>query len=230
LNVVPFGVRVGRSLVEIEDPREVACQSLRTVASEYKQKSLNVLEQIWGFLVGTRHRGIQSTEEMLLVGTKLTAIGSLAKGQFHLPCSANKKLQLLNKAHQKSHYFHLVADKSMSSTEGVSMSPYLLSELTVTELRKRLRISRRWALLLLITAGCAGAALVAIVLRRALESQRLEVCLIFKIFLLFLFPIPCTTFAILLSGMQTEYLLLILPLRARCIVNLIRLQGRTAIM
>lgn len=84
LNVVPFGVRVGRSLVEIEDPREVACQSLRTVASEYKQKSLNVLEQIWGFLVGTRHRGIQSTEEMLLVGTKLTAIGSLAKGQHFL--------------------------------------------------------------------------------------------------------------------------------------------------
>jgi cell shape-determining protein MreD len=70
----------------------------------------------------------------------------------------------------------------MSSTEGVSMSPYLLSELTVTELRKRLRVSRRWALLLLITAGCAGAAIVTIVLRRALESQRLEVCLIFKVF------------------------------------------------
>jgi cell shape-determining protein MreD len=64
----------------------------------------------------------------------------------------------------------------MGSTEGVSMSPYILSELTVTELRKRLRISRRWALLLLITAGCAGAALVTIVLRRVLESQRIEVC------------------------------------------------------
>jgi hypothetical protein len=95
LNVVPFGVRVGRSLVEIEDPREVACQSLRTVASEYKQKSLNVLEQIWGFLVGTRHRGIQSTEEMLLVGTKLTAIGSLAKGKFYL---ANLILKLAKNA------------------------------------------------------------------------------------------------------------------------------------
>lgn len=63
------------------------------------------------------------------------------------------------------------------------MSPYLLSELTVTELRKRLRISRRWALLLLITAGCAGAAIVTIVLRRALESQRLEVCFILKLFI-----------------------------------------------
>jgi E3 Ubiquitin ligase len=183
LNVVPFGVRVGRSLVEIEDPREVACQSLRTVASEYKQKSLNVLEQIWGFLVGTRHRGIQSTEEMLLVGTKLTAIGSLAKGQFHLPCSGKQVAKSKKKAHQKSHCFHLVADKSMSSTEGVSMSPYILSELTVTELRKRLRISRRWALLLLITAGCAGAALVTIVLRRAMESQRIEVCPIRELFI-----------------------------------------------
>jgi cell shape-determining protein MreD len=77
----------------------------------------------------------------------------------------------------------VVADKSMGSTEGVSMSPYLLSELTVTELRKRLRISRRWALLLLITAGCAGAALVTIVLRRVLESQRIEVCSIRKLFI-----------------------------------------------
>jgi len=65
----------------MEEPTEAASVSLRTVASEFSRKSTGFLDQIWSFIVGTRHRGIQSTEEMLLVGTKLTVVGPLAKGR-----------------------------------------------------------------------------------------------------------------------------------------------------
>ncbi|XP_059481436.1 mitochondrial E3 ubiquitin protein ligase 1-like [Neocloeon triangulifer] len=141
-NVVPFGVRVGKSLVEMEEPVEAAALSLRTVASEFSQKSSGFLDQLWSFLVGTRHRGIQSTEEMLLVGTKISACGPIAK------------------------------DKTLSPVNGASMRPYILTELTVSELSKKLKVSKRWSVVLLLVASFAGALVVSYTLRRAFENHR----------------------------------------------------------
>jgi len=69
----------------------------------------------------------------------------------------------------------LLTDKTLSVTEGASMRPYMLSELTVAELRKKLKVSRRWALLLLLVAGCAGAAVIGFTLRRVFETSKQKV-------------------------------------------------------
>jgi hypothetical protein len=98
-NTVPFGIRVGRSLVNIEDSLNSNILSLHTVSSEFTQNGSHLLDPVWSFLIGTRHRGIQSTEQMLLCGTRITAIGAVTKGinnqlckAYNSNCSPLKKL------------------------------------------------------------------------------------------------------------------------------------------
>ncbi|CAB3359950.1 Hypothetical predicted protein [Cloeon dipterum] len=141
-NVVPFGVRIGRSLVEMEEPTQAAVLGLRTVASKFSQKASGMLDQIWSFIVGTRHRGIRNTEEMLLVGARVSACGPITK------------------------------DKTLSPVNGASMHPYILSELTVSELRKKMRSDKRMSLLLLMVASITGVLIIGYSLRKVIENYR----------------------------------------------------------
>ncbi|KAF4520061.1 hypothetical protein B566_EDAN007917 [Ephemera danica] len=143
INAVPFGLRVGRSLVQIEDPMSSKLLTLRTIRTEFTQKTPSFTDYIWSFLIGTRQRGVQTTEEMLLCGTKLTGLGTLMR------------------------------DKVLSSApSGTLLQPHCLTELTVPELQKQVRYQLRWSSAVLIISGIAGIAIIIHSLKKAYKERK----------------------------------------------------------
>ena len=78
-NHVPFylGSEAKKNLIEVTD-HAGACQlDLSTTFDKFESSPNNLGDHLWGWVVGDRPKGVQSTEEMLINGTDLTAIGEL---------------------------------------------------------------------------------------------------------------------------------------------------------
>ncbi len=73
-NTVPFCLG---HLVQVTDIKEATELDLEVTYNKFEPASSSLTDHIWGWIVGNRQKGIQSTEHMLLDDTKLTAIGEV---------------------------------------------------------------------------------------------------------------------------------------------------------
>ena len=60
------------------DWSEAAVLDLDVTMDSFESAPSNLSDNVWGWFVGDRPKGVQTTEKMLLNGTTLTAIGELA--------------------------------------------------------------------------------------------------------------------------------------------------------
>lgn len=77
-NAVPFILCRGSVNVEILDPISAELLDLDTVYNQFENSTLSLMDHLFGFFNGVRQRGIETTEELLKEGTRLTAIGEVS--------------------------------------------------------------------------------------------------------------------------------------------------------
>ena len=64
--------------VDVIDWSDAAILDLDVTRDSFETAPNSLSDNVWGWIVGDRPKGIQTTEKMLLNGTTMTAIGELA--------------------------------------------------------------------------------------------------------------------------------------------------------
>ena len=64
--------------VEVLDWSDASILDLDVTRDSFESAPNSLSDNVWGWMVGDRPKGIQTTEKMLLNGTTLTAIGEIA--------------------------------------------------------------------------------------------------------------------------------------------------------
>ncbi|XP_008548890.1 mitochondrial E3 ubiquitin protein ligase 1 [Microplitis demolitor] len=76
-NAVPFALQNGSHKVEVIDALSAEILDMDVISDEFKPSAPTITDHIWGFFTGIRQRGLQSTEEMLREGVKMTGVGEI---------------------------------------------------------------------------------------------------------------------------------------------------------
>lgn len=77
-NFVPFFVEKGPYKVRVESPLDASYLDLDTIVDYFEPAPTSFFDSLMVLFTGVRHQGIQTTEEMLKVGTLLTGVGELS--------------------------------------------------------------------------------------------------------------------------------------------------------
>jgi len=84
-NSVPFVLQKtsGRSKtnVEVIDALRADILDLETISESFESSNPTLVDNIWGFISGIRHQGVQVTEKMLKEGALITGVGELTSGK-----------------------------------------------------------------------------------------------------------------------------------------------------
>lgn len=82
-NYVPFLIAgpTGGVQVNVLEPLGANLLDLTTVSDKFEPVSAGFGEAVWGFFTGSRTRGFQTIEQMLLEGASVTGIGQLVRGK-----------------------------------------------------------------------------------------------------------------------------------------------------
>ncbi|KYN02310.1 Mitochondrial ubiquitin ligase activator of NFKB 1 [Cyphomyrmex costatus] len=80
-HMVPFVLQNRWYRVEITDPLSADILNLDVISDNFQPSVPTILDHIWGFFIGVRQRGIQSTEKMLREDSIITAIGELSRSK-----------------------------------------------------------------------------------------------------------------------------------------------------
>lgn len=145
-NVVPFVLQKGWHSVEILDPLSADILDLDVISDRFEPSVPSFVDHIWGFFIGVRQRGIQSTEKMLRADSIVTAIGELTK-----PGTKSGNLTL------------------QSPLNG---SPFYITSMSITALIRTLDDRKKMYRIFCIISGLLGLILGGIITRRYWKNKR----------------------------------------------------------
>jgi len=154
VNEIPFGLvptsdvkRSSSPLVEVADWRDASRLVLDTTYDHFREAPSSVGDHLLGWMTGDIQKGVQSTEQMLVNGTALTAIGELT-----LSASGDGL-------------------KMSAPSDGRS---YFLTKSTYASLLKEIESEAKFLKRLLALFGGVGAALIGIAAFRWYRKWRAE--------------------------------------------------------
>jgi len=80
-NTVPFILQLDRTPVEVLDPLSAEILDLDTIHDTFECRPFSLMDYLISFFKGVQQKGLETTEEMLKEGSRVTGIGEIGYGE-----------------------------------------------------------------------------------------------------------------------------------------------------